>query len=252
MTPLKAILVDDEELALDNLKLLVQEFCPQIHILAAVNNIADALKVIEEENLDILFLDIKINKDTGFDLLKNIGKINFEIIFITAYSEYALEAIKFSAIDYLLKPIDIEELKTAVKRVENKMSKRNLNEQIEVLLANFKRENKDGLKIALPSADGLIFISLENILICEAQSNYTKFYLKDNKTYLVAKTLKEYEALLCKYHFCRIHHTFIVNVNEIKKYVRGDGGYVIMNNDMSVDVSKRKKDEFLKKVDIFH
>ena len=246
---LKAIIVDDEEKSRENLKIHLEEFCKNVEVLATAKSVDEGINAIEAFRPDILFLDIQMQKETGFDLLNRIRKIDFEIIFTTAHAEYAIDAIKFSAIDYLLKPIDINDLKQAVRRVEKKLTNSNFKEQFEMLLHNFKADNAENYKLAIPSSDGLIFINIKEIIYCEALSNYTKIHMKDGKFYLVSKTLKEYETLLSNYSFFRIHHAYIINTKEIKKYVRGEGGYVIMNNDVSIDVSKRKKEQFLRKID---
>jgi two-component system LytT family response regulator len=248
---LKAVLIDDEAKSRENLKILLQDFCKNVEVSAMAQNVNEGIEIIEAFKPDIVFLDIQMQKETGFDLLKKIGKINFEIIFTTAHSEYAIDAIKFAAIDYLLKPIDISDLKQAIARVENKRSKNDFKEQFEALLHNFRAESNESYKLAIPTSDGLIFISIKDIVYCEAVSNYTKIHMKDNKTHMVSKTLKDYENMLSNHHFFRVHHAYLINTKEIKKYVRGDGGYVIMNNDACIDVSKRKKEAFLKKIDAF-
>lgn len=246
---LKAVIIDDEEKSRENLKILIEEFCSNVQVMALAKSVSEGIEAIESNKPDLIFLDIQMQKETGFDLLSTIRKIDFEIIFTTAHSEYAIDAIKFAAIDYLLKPIDINDLKQAIKRVEKKLTTTNFKEQFDILLQNFRADNSDSFKLAIPSTDGLIFISIKEIIYCEALSNYTKIHMKDGKFHLISKTLKEYESLLANYHFFRIHHAYLINTKEIKKYVRGDGGYVIMNNDVTIDVSKRKKDLFLKNID---
>lgn len=246
---LKAVIVDDEEKSRENLKILIEEFCTNVQVLALAKSVDEGIEAIENYRPDILFLDIQMQKETGFDLLNRIRKIDFEIVFTTAHAEYAIDAIKFAAIDYLLKPIDINDLKQSIRRVEKKLTNNNLKEQFETLLHNFRADTSDSYKLAIPSSDGLVFINIKDVIYCEALSNYTKIHMKDGKFHMVSKTLKEYEGLLSNYHFFRVHHAYLINTKEIKKYVRGDGGYVIMNNDVSIDVSKRKKDLFLKRID---
>ena len=250
---LKAIIVDDEQKSRENLKILLNDFCENVSVQALAPTVKEGIEAIQEIQPDILFLDIQMNKETGFDLLKKLKKVDFEVIFTTAHSEYAIEAIKFAAIDYLLKPIDIADLRKAVSRVESKISEKKASDtffrdKLDVLIQNFKSDSSEQYKLALPTSDGLIFINLRDILYCEAMSNYTKFHMRDNSNYLVSKTLKEYENLLIQHNFFRIHNSFLVNVREVKKYVRGEGGYVIMNNEQSLDVSKRKKEAFLNKI----
>ncbi|HSZ25135.1 MAG TPA: LytTR family DNA-binding domain-containing protein [Cytophagaceae bacterium] len=247
---LNAIIIDDEQKSCENLKILLEDFCKDVYISEMANTVANGIAAIQHHRPDVVFLDIQMQKETGFDLLKKIPLLDFEVIFVTAYSEFAIEAIKFSALDYLLKPIDINDLQAAVLKVEKKLLKSTLKDQLEILMHNFKMESGENYKLAIPNGEGLVFIEIKNLIYCEAQSNYTKLFMKDGKNYLVSKTLKEYDNLLSKYGFYRIHHTFLINTREIKKYVKGDGGYVVMSNDQSIDVSKRKKDAFLKSINI--
>jgi two-component system, LytTR family, response regulator len=241
---LKSVIVDDEPKCRENLQIVLQDFVSNVTVEALCGNIDDAIAAIHRVKPDIVFLDIEMQQETGFDLLNKLDEINFEVIFITAYSEYAIKAIKFSAIDYLLKPIDIEELKDAVLRVAQKREGR-ISKRLQILRDNLSASTKEKLRIGLPTAHGIIFTGIENILYCEASSNYTILYTADGKEYVASKTLKEYEDLLSEYNFFRIHHSYLVNIGAVKKYVKGDGGYVILKNDISLDVSKRKKVDFL-------
>jgi len=241
---IRCILVDDEAKNLENLKILLQDFCQNVEVLALCQTVDEALSAIHLQRPDVVFLDIQMQRETGFDLLARVDQVDFDVIFITAHSEYAIKAFKFSAIDYLLKPIDIEELKRALVRIEKKANS-DMAGRLEQLFQNLKPKNGGAHKIAIPIADGLIFVNVDNIVYCEASSNYTQIFLSDGKKYVVSRTLKEYEELLAEHEFFRIHNSFVINLNAIKKYVRGDGGYVVMNNDVTLDVSKRRKEAFL-------
>ncbi|MEJ1237160.1 LytTR family DNA-binding domain-containing protein [Chryseolinea sp. T2] len=243
---IRCILVDDEAKNLENLKILLQDFCQNVEVLALCQTVDEALVAIRSHRPDVVFLDIQMQRETGFDLLTRVDHVDFDVIFITAYSEYAIKAFRFSAIDYLLKPIDIEELKRALTKVEKK-SNNDMAGRLEQLFQNLKSKNGNAHKIAIPIADGLVFVNIETILYCEASSNYTQIFLNDGKKYVVSRTLKEYEELLSEHDFFRIHNSFVINLNAIKKYVRGDGGYVVMNNDATLDVSKRRKEAFLER-----
>jgi len=245
---LRAIIVDDEQKSCENLKILLEDFCTNVEVLQMANSVADAIAAIQKHKPDVIFLDIQMQKETGFDLLKKLSEIDFEIVFVTAYSEYAIDAFKFSAIDYLLKPIDISELKAAVAKISKKTTDRLINKKVDILMQNFKAENTDNYRLAISDADGITFVNINEIIYCEGSSNYTNFYLQNGKKYIVAKTLKEYEELLSNYNFFRIHNSYLINLKEVKKYFRGDGGYVQMSNDEKLDVSKRKKESFLKKI----
>lgn len=245
---LKAIIVDDEPKARENLQILLQDFVKGVEVVALCQDIAEAMEAVNTKSPDIVFLDIQLQRETGFDLLTRLKDINFEVIFTTAYTEYAIKAFKFSAIDYLLKPIDIEDLKKAVGKVEKRVNN-NMNSRLKELVQNLKFGSVENYKLALPTLEGLVFIKINDIIYCEASSNYTQIYTSEGK-YLVSKTLKEYDELLSDHNFFRIHNSYLININSIKKYVKGDGGYVVLNNDTSLDVSKRKKEAFLTKVGI--
>ena len=245
---LKALIVDDEPKARENLQILLHDFVEGVEVVGLCENIAEATEAVRLHAPDVVFLDIQLQRETGFDLLTKLKEINFEVIFTTAYTEYAIKAFKFSAIDYLLKPIDIEELKKAVARVEKRVSN-NMTGRLTQLVQNLKQGSNENYKIALPTLDGLVFVKISDILYCEASSNYTQIFTAEEK-YLVSKTLKEYDDLLSDHNFFRIHNSYLININSIKKYVKGEGGYVVLNNDTSLDVSKRKKEAFLNKIGI--
>jgi two-component system LytT family response regulator len=243
---LKAIIVDDELKARENLQILLLDFVKGIEVIALCQNINEAVDAVELHTPDVVFLDIQLQRETGFDLLTKFEQIDFEVIFTTAYTEYAIKAFKFSAIDYLLKPIDIEELKRAVSKVEKRVT-HNMTSRLTQLVQHLK--NGSDFRIALPTLDGLVFLNVQDILYCEASSNYTQIFTTQDK-YVVSKTLKEYDELLSDHNFFRIHNSYLININSIKKYVKGDGGYVVLNNNISLDVSKRKKEAFLNRIGI--
>ncbi len=228
---------------------LLLDFCENVNVMALCHTVDKGIEAIIRFKPDLVFLDVQMKGETGFELLTKIPSIDFEIVFATAHAEYALKAFQFSAIDYLLKPIDIEDLKRAVDRVAKKKNE-NITGRIKHLLANLKPAvaKSQQYKLAIPSSDGLVFIKIIDIIYCEASGNYTTFYLADGKKYLVSRTLKEYEDMLAGNDFFRIHNSYLINLNAIKKYIRGEGGQVIMHNNAVLDVSKRKKESFLKKI----
>lgn len=244
---IKSIIVDDELKSRESLRILVQDFCEGTEVLALCQNVAEGIQAIQQHKPDIVFLDIQMQRETGFDLLAKIKEIDFEVIFTTAYSEYAIKAFKFSAIDYLLKPIDIDELKKAIQKVEKKLNS-DIGGRLQQLIQNLRQDSSENYRLAIPTAEGLVFIKVSDILYCVASSNYTEIYLTDGKKHLVSRTLKEYEEMLESHEFFRIHHSYLINLNGIKKYVRGEGGYVVMVNDKALDVSKRKKESFLARI----
>ncbi len=243
---LKAIIVDDELKARENLQILLQDFVKGAEVVALCQDIDEAVEAVDLHSPDVVFLDIQLQRETGFDLLTRFDQIDFEVIFTTAYTEYAIKAFKFSAIDYLLKPIDIEELKLAVGKVEKRVT-HNMTSRLTQLVQHLK--NGSDFRIALPTLEGLVFLNVQDILYCEAASNYTQIFTAQEK-YTVSKTLKEYDELLSDHNFFRIHNSYLININSIKKYVKGDGGYVVLNNNISLDVSKRKKEAFLNRIGI--
>jgi two-component system LytT family response regulator len=244
---LKCIIVDDELKSRESLKILIEDFCEGVTVSAICQNVDEAIVAIDQVQPDIVFLDIQLQRETGFDLLERIKNFQFEVIFTTAYSEYAIKAFKFSAIGYLLKPIDIEELKKAISKVEKKLNG-SVTERLQQLMQNLRNGSADNYKLALPTTDGLVFIKISDILYCEASSNYTEIITEDGKKFTVSRTLKEYEDMLTEQNFFRIHHSYLINLNGVRNYVRGDGGYVVMNDGKSLDVSKRKKEGFLARI----
>jgi two-component system, LytTR family, response regulator len=242
---IKAILVDDERHCRETLSIQLEKYCTEVQLLAQCNSAVQGLEAIAQYQPDVVFLDVEMPKMNGFEMLQQFSHIPFEVIFTTGYDAYAIKAIRFSAIDYLLKPIDKDELKKAVGKVRQKTS-HNLNQQLDILLERLGTKQVPLQKIALPTLDGFELVPIENILHCEADSNYTHVVLKHGKKVLVSRTLKEIEELLDGHAFLRIHHSYLVNLNEIVRYIRGEGGYVIMSDNTSVTVSRSRKDALLK------
>jgi two-component system, LytTR family, response regulator len=246
---LKCIIVDDEHKSRESLNALIDRFCEGINVAETCQNATEAIEAINRHKPDVVFLDVQLQKETGFDIIEKLDRVDFEIIFTTAYSEYAIKAFKFSAIDYLLKPIDISELRKAIEKVQKKMVG-NFSARMEQLTQSLKRNSTKNLKLALPASDGLVFVKVDTIIYCEASGNYTNIYIEDGKRYVVSRTLKEYEELLEDQDFFRIHNSYLINLNCIKKYIRGEGGQVVMSNDKALDVAKLKKKDFLARIKI--
>lgn len=244
---LKALIVDDELKSRESLSVILRDFLDGVNVVGMCQNVSEAKSHIREHKPDVIFLDIQMQRETGFDLLMSLDHIDFEVIFTTAHSEYAIKAFKFSAIDYLLKPIDINDLTEAIKKVRQRR-KSDITLRLEQLFHNLKPAQSQQYKIGLPTGDGLVFIKTEDILYCEADSNYTIIYTRDGSKYVVSRTLKEYDDLLSEHDFFRIHNSYLINLNCIKKYIRGEGGQVIMSNDATLDVSKRRKEPFLSRL----
>jgi two-component system, LytTR family, response regulator len=243
---LSALIVDDEPFCCDVLITLLGKYCPDVRIVSSCSSAIEAIKAIQELKPELVFLDVEMPKMNGFQMLEHLASVDFDIVFTTSYDQYALKAFRFSAIDYLLKPIDYEELQKAVEKVT--LRKRGpLAEQIKILMQKIKPSAAVN-KVALPTMEGLQMISIDSIISCESDSNYTSISLKSKQKIVVSRTLKEIESLLEDYAFARVHHSYLVNINEIHKYVKGEGGYLIMNDGSSVDVSRSRKESLLKKL----
>ncbi len=242
---LKTIIVEDEEKASLNLKNILHEYCNNVEVVAMLDTVALGIAAIKKHKPDLVFLDVKMKGETGFDLLEQINDINFEIIFTTAHNEYALKAFKFSAIHYLLKPIDIDQLVSAIERVKEIKDHKFNKMRFDLAIENLKDQKNTFRKIALPTTDGLVFIQIEDIIRCESEDNYTYFFLQKESKILVSKTIKHYEELLVEHNFFRVHQSHLINLNHITKYHKGEGGYASMADGSSVPVSRRKKVAFL-------
>jgi two-component system LytT family response regulator len=246
----KAIIVDDELGARESLSKMVEKNCKNIEIVAKADSMLSAFESINKYQPDLVFLDIEMSNGNAFDLLEKFKEIDFDIIFTTAYDHYAIKAIKFSAVDYLLKPIDIEELLQAVNRFEAKSGQKSmLDKKFKALLSNIKPENKLK-KVGIPDGDGLIFINLSDIIRCDSDGNYTFFVLITGKKILASRTLGEYEQMFSDDNFFRIHRSHLINLQHVKKYIKGEGGYAVMSDNSQVEVSRRNKTDFLEKLSL--
>jgi len=242
-----AIIVDDEPYSCESLATLLERYCPNVKLLDICYSAADALKAIGEQVPTLIFLDIEMPGMNGFEMLQKLPSINFSIIFTTSYDQYAIKAIRFSALDYLLKPIDREELQNAVQKAVHYM-KHPLPQQIEVLLQKLNHPTVAVNKIAIPTMEGLQMILIETIISCASDSNYTILYLKNRQKIIASRTLKDIEEMLEDYSFVRVHHSYLVNLNEVEKYIKGEGGYLLMSDKTTVDVSRSRKEILLKKL----
>lgn len=246
---MKAILVDDEPDGIRTLKKLLELNCPEVEIAATCSSVASAKQKLEEIKPDVVFLDVRMPGKSGLDMLSELSEKNFEVIFVTAHNEYLLQALQFSAVDYLMKPVDEDRLMEAVQRVNKKLKGERNPVQNETLLYNInKAGNPLEMRLCLPTLKGFSIVKLEEIVYCEAQRSYTIFRLNNNKTIMISKPLFDYEMLLADTTFLRVHKSFLINLMHIKEYVRGEGGTVIMNNGMEIEISRRKKELFLAKV----
>ncbi|MFT4663516.1 MAG: two-component system LytT family response regulator [Polaribacter sp.] len=240
---LKSIIIDDEKNCRSLLKWAIGQSCPNVEIITECSSGTEGMAAIQSHQPDLVFLDIEMRDMTGFDMLEKLGKIDCAIIFTTAYDQFAINAFKVNAVDYLLKPIDENELKKAVEKVSRRQESPVSQDQMEFLLSQLKK-SMDGhdTNIALPSSAGLEFIEVDKIIYCQSDSNYTNIHQQGAKTMVVSKTLKDVEALLPTSIFFRVHHSYTVNLKHIKRYLKADGGYLVMSNGDKVKVSRSKKD----------
>lgn len=240
---MKAILVDDEKNALEMLEWMLRKNCPEVEILAMCNSPLEGVEKIKSLKPDLIFLDIEMPQLNGFDLLDRLGKHESDVIFTTAYNQFAIKAFKICALDYLLKPIDPDDLKSAVQKAMNKKNKVSA-EQLELLMSYIKPEKPKSKRVALTASDHLIFVETDKIIYCESDSNYTIFFLTTGEKVMVSKTLKDVEEILEGSDFFRVHASYLINMKHVSKFTRGDGGYVVMSNNQHITVSRKKKEEF--------
>jgi two-component system, LytTR family, response regulator len=241
---LKAIIIDDEIDCIQLLALQLNEHCPGVQILAQCTTPEDGLKAIRHYEPDVVFLDVEMPRMNGFQLLEQLDDVSFSLIFITAYNEFALKAFRFSALDYLLKPINIAQLSEAVRKAEKRQPVEQ--QQLEMLRYQLK-EGKFPSKIAVPFQHGVVFVELKELVYCKADSNYTNLFLTDGKNYLLSKTLRDVQEVLEERSFLRVHRQYLINLEHIKKYYKGDGSYLVMTGDVSIPVAKNHKERLVQK-----
>jgi two-component system LytT family response regulator len=240
---MNAVIIDDEQNNIDNLKTLVEKNCPAVNIVSTALHADDGRKIIHQYKPDLVFLDIQMPGKTGFDLLRSLQSVSFEIIFVTAYDQYALQAIKFSAVDYLLKPINVTDLTIAVEKAAKKITDKQQNKQLENLIGILQNQyNKETHRIALATLKETRFVFTNTIIRCESSNNYTTFYLDNKEKLVVSKPIYEYEELLSGYGFLRCHQSHLVNKKFIKSWVKTDNGYLLLADGKQVPVSKNKRD----------
>lgn len=244
---IRTIIIDDEPNNVEALNQLLLAYCPPVQVTGTADNIKTAQALIVNNKPDLVFLDIEMPYGNAFELLNILSPVNFEIIFVTAFDNYALNAIKYSALDYLLKPVNIKELQVAVQKAADRIQAKNIGHRIDTLLYNLQTTKAGSQRLALPTMDGFVFMDSEEFVRLEANNNYTTLHLKDKSKVLIAKSLKEFEELLHPNQFSRVHHSHIINHSFVKKYHRGRGGYIEMEDGTTIEVSTRKKEEFLTK-----
>ena len=245
---MRAIIIDDEPDCVRLMTLQLKMYCPQVEVIAECTSSEEGLKAIRNHAADIVFLDIEMPNMNGFQLLEAVGDINFAVVFVTAYDKFAVKAFKFSATDYLLKPTDAKDLQAAIQKVERsrKMDSRQM-ELLKQYLSPATTAKTFPDKIALPHQDGVVFVELSNILYCEADDNYTRFYLSNGQKHLISKTLRDIQEVLEERNFLRISRQHLINLNQIAKFMKGEGSYVIMSDGQSINVARSQKDKLIEK-----
>lgn len=245
---IRSVIIDDEQNNIDNLSILLQKHCPGIVICATALNAIEGEKIMALHQPEIVFLDIQMPGKNGFDLLKNLPKHNFEVIFVTAYDQYGIQAVKFSAVDYLLKPVAIDELKLAAKKATDRILNKKQNLKLENLISVLQKEHhKEDHRIAISTQKETRFVNTQSIIRCESNNNYTTFFLENREKLLVSKPIYEYEEILSDYGFIRCHQSHLINKKFIRSLVKEDGGYLLLNDQTQVPISKNRK-EFVKEV----
>ncbi len=241
-----ALLIDDDENLRKGLRGLLQQYAPEIQILGEADSVKSGIEAMQEMNPQVVFLDIQLNDGTGFDILEGLvkkqGKSNAHIVFITAHEQYAVKAFRFSALDFLLKPVDPEELEKVIGKIKQALDKNPDYAHIDLLLENIRKKVDHFKRIALSTSDGIHLFEISDIIRCESEDNYTRFYIRNSKPLLISKTLKEYEEMLSGHGFERIHQSHLINMAFLKSYIKKDGGYVVMSDGSNLPISQRKKD----------
>jgi two-component system LytT family response regulator len=246
---INAIIIDDEKLSRNTLKKLLELYCPSVHVIAECESADDARDKVAVLKPELVFLDVAMPVKNGIDFLKELDEINFEVIFVTAHDKYILQAIRLAAVDYLQKPVDEQQLITAVSNAAKRINNKAINQQVKTLIHNMHpRSSQQEMQLCIPGIKGFQVISLNDIIYCEAENTYTFIHLRDNKKILASRPLMDYEILLQDSLFFRIHKSTLVNMKHIKEYQKGEGGFVVMSFGKTLEVSRRKKEAFVLKM----
>jgi len=240
---MKAVIVDDEPASGQALALLLRDFVNEVELAGSASNAQEALELIRRVKPDLIFLDVELDGDSGFDLLEQLPDDGPEVVFTTGYEQYATRAFRTSATDFLMKPVEVDQLRDAVRKVAEKLRVAAAEQRYGVLIRNWHGQGNE--QIALSSSEGFVFIKMSDLIYCKGDGAYTYFFLRNDEKITVSKNIGEFEPLLAPRGFFRVHKSYLINLSEMKRYVRGEGGYVVMSNGQSVDVSKRRKEAFL-------
>ncbi|MBL7912054.1 MAG: response regulator transcription factor [Bacteroidia bacterium] len=242
---MKVLIIDNDQKIRQGLKTMIEKFCPQVVELNEANAIQSGIEAIAKYNPDLIFLDVELDEGTGMDLLSKLKEYKFDVVFITAYNKYAVDAFKFSAIDFILKPIGLEDLLNALQKAKTSLANKDLLKQLVILKENMGSLSSSEKKIVLKDSGTMYFIKVSDIIHCKAEGNYTEFYLVNKQKLVTSNMLKEYEAMLEPYGFIRTHHSHLINIKKIVRFDKADGGSLLLENNHNVPVSQRKKDQVL-------
>ncbi|HEY6162919.1 MAG TPA: LytTR family DNA-binding domain-containing protein [Bacteroidia bacterium] len=243
---IRTVLVEDEKKSREVLQKMIEKHCPELELVGMGSSVAEGVELIKSKKPELVFLDIELTDGTGFDVLEKTQGEKFDVVFATAYDQYAIKAIKYSAIDYMLKPYDIDELKSAVKKIADKRTNTSpdLN-NIRFLLENFKKQDENYNKITLPTGNAYEIVLIKDIVHCEADGSYTRFALADKRHFMVTQNLKHYEDILPQDKFLRVHHAHLINMDHVVRFLKEDSGYAIMSDGSKIEISRRKREQFL-------
>jgi two-component system LytT family response regulator len=248
MSKIRTLLIDDDEATINLLKIILEQHCPNVEIIECCTTPQDALVSINNLQPDLVFADIEMPGLNAFELLEQVNEVNFDVVFVTAHDEYMMKAFKYSAVDYLVKPPKVDELKMAIKRVADKRKSNVTHEQLNELIKQFKNTNKEKPRLALNTHEKIFFVNIDDIVRCEASGVYTIFHIKDGKKHMVSKNIQKYEEILEEHGFYRPHRSHIINLSYVKEFIKDGDGYLLMADGSKVDVSRYRKDEILKKL----
>jgi two-component system, LytTR family, response regulator len=243
---ISTVILDDEPMARDAILALLERYCPEIEVIGVAGDIESGVRLIRQNKPELLILDIHLTDGTSFDLLERLGNDQYKIIFITAFEEYAITAFKFSAMDYILNPVNPDELVAAINKVHDSLDKESMTRRLEILFESLRTKSGEGRKIALRTSSSVHIVDLSDIIRCQSEKNYTQFFLAAGEPIVVSKTLKEFEELLVPFQFVRVHQSHLVNLDHIRKYEKSEGGILIMSDHSQVPVSLRKKEDLMK------
>jgi two-component system, LytTR family, response regulator len=245
---IRTVLIDDETDSIRILRKLLETCCPQVTVVGTADGVETATILIRAERPDLVFLDIEMMHGNAFDLLNRLQPIDFQVIFVTAFDNYAVRAFKYSAVDYLLKPVDIDELRASVEKLSGKLEKDNVLDRMRTLLDNLGSGHLTEQKMAIPTSTGLSFVTLRDIVRLEAKGSYTTIHMTDKRHIVSTRTIKDYEDILPESLFYRVHNSHTINLQKIQKYQKGRGGNIIMEDGTSIEVASRRREEFLRRL----